>query len=149
MMLIRNHRQHPGDSFKRQEASWRRAYAEAFSVRDRFPGVEQIVADMTFIDVKETGHYSAQMRSFSASAKAFFAIACPRALCLEGGFNLDTVVTTMIAAQQSTAAGTLECAGWTEPSRSQHAHCLLQLSYRIHVTYDGTPRRRTPVGRVP
>lgn len=150
MILLRNRntKLKAGDSFRRQEESWRRAYAEANSLRERFPEIEQVIADMRFTDSKAMGVYSAQRRSFSASAKAFFSIPCPRALCLEGGFHLDTVVAQMIAGGLTTAEGTLECAGWIDASRTQHARCLLRLSYQIEVEYHApepvvVARRRT------
>jgi hypothetical protein len=135
MILLQHRKQAPGDAFKRQEVSWRRAYADAHSLRERFPAVEQLVAEMTFADAKALGIYSAQMRSFCPSAKAFFAIACPRTLCLEGGFDLDALIVKLIDARKTSASGTLQCAGWIEPSRSQHARCLLRLSYQIRVEY--------------
>jgi hypothetical protein len=138
MILLSTHKRHPGDSFKRQEEAFRRAYAHAFSLRDRFPSVQQLVAEMTFIDVQDIGRYSAQLRSFSSAAKAFFTIPCPRTLCLEGGFDLDAVVAKLIASRKSMVAGTLDCAGWMGPSRSQHAHCLLRLNYKIRVEYRDT-----------
>jgi hypothetical protein len=125
-----------GDSFKRQHELWRRAYAEACSLRERFPQVEQLVVDMAFTDVKEMGRYSAQMRSFSASAKAFFAIACPRTLCLDGGFDLDSIVLDLLGTCGTTSMGTLECRGWVDPTRPEHARCRLQMHYRIQVRYD-------------
>ena len=78
MILLSTHKRHPGDSFKRQEEAFRRAYAHAFSLKDRFPSVQQLVAEMAFIDVQDIGRYSAQLRSFSSAAKAFFTIPCPR-----------------------------------------------------------------------
>jgi hypothetical protein len=125
-----------GDSFKRQQETWRRAYAESCSLRERFPQVEQLVVDMTFTDVKEIGRYSAQMRSFSASAKAFFAIACPRTLCLDGGFDLNSIILDLLGTGDTASMGTLECRGWVDPKRSEHARCLLRMHYRIQVLYD-------------
>jgi hypothetical protein len=149
MMLLRNKdtSRKQGDSFRQQQETWRRAYAEALSLRERFPKVEQLVLDMAFTDLKALGIYSPQMRSFSAPAKAFFAIACPRTLCLDGGFDLDAVVRTMLARGATTSAGTLECQGWINPTRPDHARCLLQLHYRFEVVYDVPPvaatKRRT------
>ena len=126
----------PGDSFKRQQESWRRAYAQAFVLRERFPKVEQLVVDMTFTDVRKMGTYSAQMHSFCTSAKAFFAVACPRTLCLDGGFDLDSLVLDLLGAHNTTATGTLECRGWIDPARSEQARCLLQMHYRLQVQYE-------------
>jgi hypothetical protein len=135
-----------GDSFRQQQESWRRAYADAPSLRERFPQVEQLVLEMTFTDLQAFGTYSAQMRSFSPPAKAFFAIACPRTLCLDGGFDLDSVIRSMLACGGTTGGGTLECQGWLDPARPENARCLLQMHYRLQVRYD-TPtagrQRRT------
>jgi hypothetical protein len=134
MILLTNPKQNPGDSFRRQAESRRRAYLEAHSLRERFPGVEEIVTDLTFIDAKHLGVYSGQLRSFSAAAKAFFSIACPRALCLGGGFELDTVIAKLIERRKTALEGVLECAGCIDP-RHPHDHCGLQLSYHIVVRY--------------
>ena len=149
MMLLRNKETNrkQGDSFRQQQENWRRAYAEALSLRERFPHVEQLVLEMAFTDLQEFGTYSPQMRSFSAPAKAFFAIACPRTLCLDGGFDLDVVVCTMLARGGVTAAGTLVCQGQINPTRPDHAPCQLQMHYRFEVLYDApqvaAPKRRS------
>ena len=134
------------DPFRRQHETWRRAYAEACSLRERFPSVEQFVVEVAFADSKELGTYSPQMRSLSASAKAFFAIACPRTLCLDGGFDLDSIIRAMLGNGETVSFGTLECQGWLDPARPEKARCLLQMHYRLQARYDatraGTSRRR-------
>ena len=65
------------NSFGQQREEWRRAYAAALSVRERFPRVEQLVLDMAFTDPKAIGRYSAQMRSFSAPGQGIFRIRMP------------------------------------------------------------------------
>ena len=138
MMLLRHQdaNKKPGDAFRRQQETWRRAYAEAYTLRERFPTVEQLVVDTAFTDLKEIGIYSPQMHSFSASAKAFFAIACPRTLCLDGGFDLDSILLAMLRNDRTTSIGTLECQGWLNPTRPESARCLLQMHYRLRVLYD-------------
>jgi hypothetical protein len=138
-----------GDSYKRQQEAWRRAYAETLSLRERFPQVEQLAVHMTFTDAQGVERCSAQMRSLSASAKAFLAIPCPRTLCLDGGFDLDAIVRDMFGQGASVFTGTLQCRGWLDPRRADHARCLLQMHYRIEVLYvapqPGAARRRVPV----
>ena len=124
------------DSFRQQQETWRRAYAEANTLRERFPKVAQLMIDVGFVDPKQIGTYSAQMRGFSASAKAFFAIACPRTLCLEGGFDLDSIVAKMLHGRATTSAGSVECQGWICPTHADSARCGLQLYYRLHVRFD-------------
>lgn len=136
-------------SFGQQREDWRRAYAEAHSVRERFPKVERLVIDMAFTDLKAIGSYSPQMRSFSASAKAFFAFACPRTLCLHGGFDLDSSILTLLHTSETTSIGILECPGWVHTTRTENDRCLLQMHYRLQALYESpTPSRssrRTPV----
>jgi len=128
------------DSFRRQHETWRRAYAEACTLRERFPKVEELVLDMVFVDLKAIGTYSPQMRSFSASAKAFFAIACPRTLCLEGGFDLNSIVGEVLGGRAGRSVGSLECQGWIDPTHGEHGRCLLQLHYRLQVRFGSPPR---------
>jgi hypothetical protein len=75
------------------------------------------------------------MRSFSASAKAFFAFACPRTLCLHGGFDFDPLIVDLIAAGDTIATGTVECRGGLGRTPSEDTRCLLQLHYRIQISY--------------
>jgi hypothetical protein len=122
--------------FGQQREEWRRAYAEALSVRERFPRVEQLVIDMAFTDLKGVGRYSAQMRSFSPSAKAFFAFACPRTLCLHGGFDLEPIIVKLLHDQRNASTGNLKCNGWVHPEHTEDARCLLQMRYRLQVLYE-------------
>ncbi len=146
MILLPNQAGHGGDSFKRQQESWRHAYAQAQLLRDRFPSIEQLVAEVTFMDSKRLGHYSAQMHRFSPAAKAFFAIPCPRTLCLEGGFDLDALIERLIAAGKTAGAGTLECGGRIGGARSQDTSCCLRLSYQVRAEYYAAAPRQ-PEGR--
>ena len=138
-----------GDSYKRQHEAWRRAYADTQSLRERFPQVEQLAVHMTFTDEKGVGKCSAQMRSMSASAKAFLATPCPRTLCLDGGFDLDAIVLDLLGSGEPASAGVLQCRGWLDPRRVDHARCLLQMHYRIEVLYvasePGAARRRVRI----
>jgi hypothetical protein len=136
MLVNRDGNGKQGGAFKQQHETWRRAYAEAYRVQERFPKVEQLVFDMAFTDLKKIGRYSPQMRSFSASAKAFFAIACPRTLCLDGGFNLDPILLTLLGTEATTSIGTLECHGWVMSTHTENERCLLQMHYRLQARYD-------------
>src|SRR5215471_6024276 len=127
------------DVFRRQDEAWRRAYAAATRLHERFPKLELVVIDLAFIDVRGMGRFSPQMRSFSGSAKAFFAIACPRTLCLDGGFDLDPVVLAMLSTEATTSNGTLECRGWMDPTRAENTRCLLRMHYRLDARYN-TPQ---------
>jgi hypothetical protein len=124
------------NSFGQQREEWRRAYAAALSLRERFPRVEQLVLDMSFTDPKAIGTYSPQMRSYSAPAKAFFAFACPRTLCVHGGFDLDPLIVTLLGSHRTSASGVLKCQGWVHPQHTESARCLLQMHYDLRAVYE-------------
>jgi hypothetical protein len=124
------------DTFKRQRDVRRRAYAETLKLRERFPCVEEVVLELNFADSRRLGTYSAQMHSFFPGAKAFFEIACPRTLCVDGGFDLDTIVEAMLSNMRTTSIGTLECHGWLDPLHTASARCLLKMRYRLQARYD-------------
>jgi len=126
----------PVDVFRRQHEAWRRSYAAAGLVHERFPKVELLVIDLVFTDARRMGRYSPQMRSFSGSAKAFFAIACPRTLCVDGGFDLDPIFVSMLGTERTMLKGTLECCGWTDPTHAENSRCLLRMHYRLDARYD-------------
>ena len=133
------------DSFEQQRDTWRRAYAEAPSVRERFPQLERLTIDIRFCDVKRLGTYSPQMRGFGASAKAFFAFECPRTLCLQGGFDLDPIVQGLFTSNQAKSSGKLQCQGRLHSPHNDNAHCRLELHYAIHLVYEVS--ESTTVGR--
>ena len=129
-------------SFGQQREMQRRAYAEAPSVRERFPRLEQLTIDMTFRDVKLLGTYSPQMRYLGAAAKAFFAFGCPRTLCLQGGFDLDPIIQSLFDSDRAKSSGILQCQGWLQPSRSDNARCRLELHYILHLAYEASESTR-------
>jgi len=138
MILLQQHKEGsrpPRDSFKLQEEAWRRAYAEATIMQERFPTVEQLVLNIAFTNLGRIGTYSPQMHSLSPSAKAFFAVACPRTLCLHGGFDLDSTVSAMLSVRATASDGTVECRGWVDPTCPDHARCGLQMYFRVQARY--------------
>ena len=129
-------------SFEEQRETQRRAYAEARSVWERFPRLERLTIDMTFKDTKLLETYSSQMRSFGAAAKAFFVFACPRTLCLQGGFDLDPIIQSLFDSDRAKSSGILQCQGWLQPSRSDNARCRLELHYILHLAYEASESTR-------
>ena len=130
-----------GDSFGQQHDEWLRAYTLAPRLRERFPNVEQLVIELTFADTTGTGKYSGQMHSFGSAAKAFFAFACPRTLCLHGGFDLDAIVLLLFNKHRGNSTGILKCHGWLHPDHSNNAQCPVQMSYRLEALYQADEAR--------
>ena len=131
----------PDGKYRRQRDDWRQAYHEATSIRERFPKVEELVVRVTFTDTRSFGMYSALMHSFSPSAKAFLAVACPRTLCLDGGFDLDAIIVKLLRSARQVATGTLDCVGHVQRRPPEDGKCLLHMRYDVHVRYAPSARR--------
>jgi hypothetical protein len=127
--------------YRLQADCWRSAYDRSTSIRDRFPAVEELVVRVTFTDTQRFGTYSSLMHSFSPSARAFFAIACPRTLCLDGGFDLDATIVILLRSRRQVATGTMECAGDAQPHLADGRNCQLHMHYDVHVKYARSARR--------
>lgn len=122
-------------AYRQQQDIRRRAYLDTRILREDFPRVAQLVLHMTFIDPRGVGRHSAQTHSFSPAAKAYFAVACPWSLCLDGGFDLGPVIAEMLSTGCEEAVGTLQCHGWQSSGRGDNDRCLLELRYRLSACY--------------
>lgn len=122
-------------AYKQQRESRRRAYVDTPSLRQECPRVEQLVVQLTFADPKGIAQHSPQMHTYSPAAKAFFAVACPSSMCLHGGFDLGPIIAQMLAEGVGSVTGTSTCPGWRGPTRSDADRCLIEMRYRLSVSY--------------
>lgn len=97
---------------------------EAGSIRTRFPEVASIVMNMTY---KQNGAKSI-LRSFhfTPESYAFFVITCLRQDCVDGGFDLTQVITSMIRNRKVDTKGTLGCKG--TDSSSSHSDIMYEVA---------------------
>jgi hypothetical protein len=122
-------------AYKQQRENRRRAYVDTPSLRQEFPRVEQLVVQLSFVDPKGFAKHSPQMHTYSPAAKAFFAVACPSSMCLHGGFDLGPAIAQMLSGSVETVTGTATCPGWRGPTRSDADRCLIEMRYRLSVSY--------------
>ena len=86
---------------------------EAGSVAERFPEVAGIVISMTY---NQKGIRSIlRTFNFSPSSYALFRADCLSKNCVDGGFDLTQVITTMARSHREMAKGVLGCEG-NDPS---------------------------------
>jgi hypothetical protein len=130
------HSRQQEDSFARQRETWRRAYVDSPSMRERFRKLHGLTVDVTFNDANKLETYSPQMRSFGPAAKAFFGFACPRTLCLHGGFDLDAIIQALFEAGRRQKHGVLQCHGRLGRSHSDDARCRLEVRYNVQLLYE-------------
>jgi hypothetical protein len=66
---------------------------------------------------------------FTPGSYAFFIVNCLRRDCVDGGFDLTQIVTTMIKNHRAEVNGTLICKG-TDPSTSHS-----DIEYKVAIQY--------------
>jgi len=82
---------------------------EAGSVATHFPEVANIVMNMTY---NQKGARSIlRTFNFTPSSYAFFIVNCLRKDCVDGGFDLTQIITTMVRNRRMEVKGSLSCTG--------------------------------------
>jgi hypothetical protein len=110
---------------KKQEIIQQRL--EAGSVATNFPEVANIIMNMTYT---QTGSRSIlRTFNFTPNSDAFFLVNCLRQNCVDGGFDLTQVITTMIRNHKAKGKGELSCTG-TDPSTSHS-----DIVYEVAIQY--------------
>lgn len=101
---------------------------EAGPVSTHFPEVESIVVSMVY---SQRGIQKSLPRTvnFFPGSYAFFRVACLSKDCVEGGFDLTQVITSMIGSRKKAAKGDISCEG-NGPS-SDHA----TIAYEVDIHY--------------
>jgi hypothetical protein len=97
---------------------------EAGSVATRFPEVANIVMNMTY---SQHGARSiTRTIPFTPSSYAFFIVNCLRKDCVDGGFDLTQVITTMIRNRGVEVKGSLSCTG--TDSSTNHSNIVYEVA---------------------
>lgn len=100
---------------------------DAGSVAERFPGVAAIVVNMTY---SQKGIRSIlRTFNFAPGSYAFFRIDCLSEECVDGGFDLTQVITSMIRNHRAAAKGELSCES-RDPAPDHSA-----IAYEVAIRY--------------
>jgi hypothetical protein len=97
---------------------------EAGSVAAHFPEVADIVMNMTYNQhgaksILRTFH-------FTPNSYAFFIVNCLRKDCVDGGFDLTRIITTMIRNRRVEVKGVLSCKG--TDSSTNHSDIVYEVA---------------------
>lgn len=101
-------------------------------VSERFPEVSDIVIRMTYYQKAEISLMMVRTVNFWPSHYAYFNMDCMIRGCVDGGFNLTSVITSMIKNRKKSEKGKLICNGKSDTLSSDHA----SIDYQITVTYN-------------
>jgi len=120
-----NNNKHAAMMEKKQEMMQQRR--ESGSVAAHFPEVANIVMHMTY---NQRGAKSIlRTFNFTPGSYAFFVVNCLRQDCVDGGFDLTQVITTMIRNRKVDAKGTINCEG--TDSSTNHS----DIAYEVSIQY--------------
>ena len=101
-------------------------------VSECFPEVSDIVIHMTYYQKGENPILMVRKVNFWPSRHAYFKMDCMIKGCVDGGFDLTSVVTNMIKNHKKSGKGKLICNGESDTFASDHA----SIAYEITIKYN-------------
>jgi hypothetical protein len=99
--------------------------ADAGSMAMHFPEVTSIVVSMSYSQ-KGIAKSLPRVVHFDSGSSAFFRIGCLSKDCVDGGFDLTQVLTSMIRTRKKAAQGELRCEGDGAPA--DHSSILFEVA---------------------
>lgn len=98
---------------------------------DRYPEVSGIVICMTYY---QKGNSILMLRTINLSPldAAYFNMECMTKDCVEGGFDLTSVISEMVKARRKAGKGRLVCCGKSDGSPSDHASVAYEIGIQYH-----------------
>ena len=103
---------------------------ESGLISEHFPKVSSIVIDVTNSYGKINPITVLRTLNFWPNSYAYFNIECLSKGCLEGGFDLDQVITMMVSTRKKSEEGELVCDG--NNISFDHSNIL----YKINIRYN-------------
>ena len=105
---------------------------ESGLISERFPEVSDIVVHMTYYQKAVNPVLMSRTINFWPTHHAYFNMDCMKKDCVDGGFDLTSVIINMIKHQKKSAKGKLNCHGSVIPPASEHA----SIDYEITIKYN-------------
>lgn len=107
--------------------------ADAGLMSSRYPGVAAIVISMDYYNRGSGPSFMQRTVNFFPGSAAYFHLECMKHDCIDGGFNLEPTITTMVKGHAKSGKGELTCAG---NDSSGHT----RIDYKIDIQYNKTSR---------
>jgi len=98
-------------------------------ISEHFPKVSSIVINMTNYHKGINPVPIVRTCNFWPNSHAYFNIECLSKNCVDGGFDLDQVITMMIENHQNSGKGELVCDGSSLPSDHSHINFKVTIQY--------------------
>jgi hypothetical protein len=98
---------------------------------ERFPNVSGIVIHMTYYQKAVNQLLMLRTVHILPTDPAYFNMECVIKGCIEGGFDLTSVISSMVKTRKKVGKGTLVCCAKTDTLAPDHA----SISYEIEIQY--------------
>ncbi len=103
---------------------------------ERFPQVSRMVINMTYYQKGSNSVLMVRTVNFIPADSAYFNMECMTKGCVDGGFDLSSIIARMIKTRQKSVKGKLTCCGKTDADTSDHASIV----YEIGIEYNKKSR---------
>jgi len=107
----------------------RRRRADAGSLAEAFPDVEQIRITLSFVEPDGPG-LAPQKHSFFPPATMILEFPCPHGDC-DGTFDLTSVAVELLSGKSTVTEGVTSCPGSRLASQATRQACVLRLRYHV------------------
>ena len=109
----------------------RQRRSDAGLLSERYPDISSIVVSMDYYQGNTGLVFIKRTVNFFPSSAAYFLMECVRHDCIDGGYNLESVITNMARDRLESRNGELVCTGDNLLNPSGHA----RINYTIAIHY--------------
>jgi hypothetical protein len=102
------------------------------TLSERFPNVSEIVIHMTYYQKAVNQLLMLRTVHVLPVDSAYFNMECVIKGCVEGGFDLTSVISSMVKARKKVGKGTLVCCGKTDTLAPDHASICYEIEIQYH-----------------
>jgi len=100
-------------------------------VSEHYPKVSGMVIHMTYYQKASNPVLMVRTVNFFPTSYAYFNMECMIKGCVDGGFNLTSVIYNLVKNHKKSAKGKMSCCGKSDSLSPDHAH----ISYEISIKY--------------
>ena len=100
-------------------------------VSEHYPKVTGMVIHMTYYQKAVNPVLMVRTVNFFPTSYAYFNMECMIKGCVDGGFNLTSIIANLIKSHKKSAKGKMVCSGQGDSLSPDHAH----VSYEITIQY--------------
>ncbi len=106
-------------------------WVAAKTVKEIFSDITKINVNIEFVDYDDSSKTFKKEQSWGANSKAIFEVACPYRECVDGGYDLQSVISCLYESGESECKGELVCQGWQDQERIGKNRCFLTAKYTL------------------